>query len=91
MLGMLITSTTSQYQKPPIISTEFLGKSLTKENASLSLSLEMNMKVKRENWNILMFKKQKASESLEHTDQPFVCLWVKSLFETASEANLGGI
>ena len=51
----------------------------------------MNMKVKRENWNILMFKKQKASESLEHTDQPFVCLWVKSLFETASEANLGGI
>ena len=49
MLGMLITSTKSQYQKPPIISTEFLGKSLTKENASLSLSLEMNMKVKREN------------------------------------------
>lgn len=38
MLCMLITSTKSQYQTPLIISTEFLGKSLTKENASLSLS-----------------------------------------------------
>lgn len=42
MLCILITSTRSQYQNPPIISTEFLGKSLTKQtkkkNASLSLS-----------------------------------------------------
>lgn len=89
MLCMLITSTKSQYQNPSIISTEFLWKSVTEENAYLSL--EMNMKVKRENWDILIFKKQKASESLERTNQPFVCLWVKSLFETASEVNLGGI
>lgn len=37
------------------------------------LSLEMNMKVKRQNRNVLMFKKQKLS-LLERTDQPFVCL-----------------
>lgn len=46
---------------------------------------------KKRKLKILIFKKQKASESLERTNQPFVCLWVKSLFETASEVNLGGI
>lgn len=31
MLCILITQQVSQYQNPPIISTEFLGKSLTKQ------------------------------------------------------------
>ena len=42
MLCILITSTRSQYQKPPIISTEFLGKSLTTTTTKMLLSLSGN-------------------------------------------------